>query len=130
MGLLVRLVHDDRRGLWRSAFFAMAAIILVGSVVDTGQSAVSGINDKLQHGLAFAGLALTARLAFTRQPLWTVLLPALLCFGLLIECIQYFLPWREFSLADLVADAVGLVPGVLAADVWRVRVQTRAESGA
>lgn len=31
------------------------------------------------------------------------------CFGLIIEVYQIFLPYREFSLADLAVDWVGIV---------------------
>ena len=33
----------------------------------------------------------------------------LMAFGLLIEVIQYFLPYRTFSLYDLGADAIGVL---------------------
>jgi VanZ family protein len=34
---------------------------------------------------------------------------ALAVFGLLIEIIQYFLPWRSFSLLDWLADIIGIL---------------------
>ena len=37
----------------------------------------------------------------------------LLAFGLQIEIVQYFLPNREFSLLDVVADGVGIALGVV-----------------
>lgn len=110
--------------LWRSAFLLSASIVLAGSVIDAGSSAVSGLDDKLQHLLAFAGLAAMARMGFPQLPVRTVLLPGLLGYGLLIECIQWFLPWREFSLPDLAADAAGAVTGMLAAEAWRRRTRS------
>lgn len=69
----------------------------------------TGINDKLAHGLTFLGLALLAERAFPGRPFdWTRWLP-LLTYGLVIEIIQYHLPYRSFSLADLAADAAGLL---------------------
>lgn len=123
-------VQACRTKLWRSVFFVAASIVLAGSLIDTGTSAVSGIDDKLQHLLAFAGLAATATLGFPRLSVWAILLPALLVYGLAIECIQWFLPWREFSLLDLAADAAGAVPGVLAAQTWQCRSRTREEDAA
>lgn len=114
--------------LWRSAFLLSASIVLAGSVIETGSSVVSGLDDKLQHLLAFAGLAVMACMGFPQLPVRTVLLPALIGYGLLIECIQWFLPWREFSLLDLLADAAGALPAMLAAEAWRRRTRTGGEA--
>jgi len=35
--------------------------------------------------------------------------PGLLAYGMLIECIQWLLPWRQFSLGDWAADAAGVL---------------------
>ena len=32
-------------------------------------------------------------------------------YGVIIECIQYLLPYRSFSLLDILADAVGAIGG-------------------
>jgi VanZ family protein len=65
-------------------------------------------NDKLKHLAAFLLLAQLSDAAFPRRPWnWRKFIP-LLGYGLLLECIQYFVPNRFFSLADLLADAVGL----------------------
>lgn len=65
--------------------------------------------DKLNHVLAFAVLAWLADLAYPgsgrARSRWTLLL----AYGLAIEVIQGFLPYREFSLADLAADAAGIL---------------------
>ncbi len=41
----------------------------------------------------------------------------LLCavFGATIEVIQLFLPWRSFEWADMIADTLGALAGILAA---------------
>ena len=65
-------------------------------------------NDKLKHLAAFLLLAYLSDAAFPRRPWnWRKFVP-LLGYGLLLECIQYFLPHRFFSLADIAADAIGL----------------------
>ena len=52
---------------------------------------------------------------------------SLLAFGLFIEVVQYFLPYRQFSLLDLAADGIGIwlyVAGVrlvISARVGRTR---------
>lgn len=67
------------------------------------------INDKVGHIVAFLLLAFLADFSFPNEGFgWSKILP-LLGYGLLIEIIQYFLPYRLFSLLDLAADATGLV---------------------
>jgi VanZ family protein len=68
--------------------------------------------DKLNHGVAF--MVLYILLSFASKRLNTtakVLL--LLVFAFQIEIVQYFLPYREFSLLDVVADMIGVGLGYL-----------------
>ncbi|MFQ5487580.1 MAG: VanZ family protein [Gammaproteobacteria bacterium] len=72
-------------------------------------SVVQDINDKLQHFTAFYALALLLDFAFPHSPYrWRKLL-LLVSYGLLIETVQYFLPWRSFSLFDWLVDIVALL---------------------
>ncbi len=70
---------------------------------------VEDINDKAEHGFAFYALALLADFSFPQKGFGRAKVLSLLSYGLAIEIIQYFLPYRSFSLLDLSADAVGLV---------------------
>ena len=70
---------------------------------------VEDINDKAEHGIAFYVLALLADFSFPQNGFGRAKALSLLGYGLAIEIIQYFLPYRSFSLIDLGADAVGLV---------------------
>jgi len=65
-------------------------------------------NDKLEHLLAFYGLALLTDFSFRDSRYGLVKVAGLLGYGLLIELIQSFIPYRSFSLWDLGADAFGL----------------------
>lgn len=112
---------DRAVAAWRLLFLSAVLGVLVGSVIDTGPSALQDVDDKLQHLFAFALLAVLASGGFPQLPLWRTLVPALLAYGLAIECLQSVLPWREFSLLDLAADAAGVVPGAFAAQAWRGR---------
>ena len=111
-------------GAARALFVLALLVISVGSVIDAGSSPAVTLNDKLQHILGFGLLALLAHAAFPRCSPWTRILPGLLGYGLLMECVQCLLPWREFSLLDLVADLCGavLVLGAIA-------LKTRAGGG-
>ncbi len=72
--------------------------------------------DKLNHAGAFAALTVVAIFAFprSRRSLW-LLLAGLLCFGGAIEIAQSFTPTRSAEWGDLLADAVGMAAGALAA---------------
>lgn len=73
------------------------------------ETPVARVNDKLGHSTAFLSLAFLLDFASPRAD-WGVrkLLP-LLAYGLFIEVVQYFLPYRTASLLDLAADGLGLL---------------------
>ena len=62
--------------------------------------------DLALHAMAFTGLTLPALCLF--RPKLPVLV-ACLGFGVMLEVAQYFTPDREPSLADVAADAVGIL---------------------
>lgn len=68
---------------------------------------VQDINDKAEHGIAFYALALFADFSFPQSGFGRAKALSLLSYGLAIEIIQYFLPYRSFSLLDLGAGATG-----------------------
>lgn len=73
------------------------------------ETPVASVNDKLGHSAAFLCLAFLLDFATPRETWgWRKLLP-LFAYGLGIELVQYFLPYREFSLWDLAADTLSLV---------------------
>ncbi len=100
------------RTLWRVLFALSVLAILVLATADTRFPLPSTPSDKLNHLLAFLELTLLARLGWPAlQAFW--LIPGLLAFGLAIEGVQANLPYRDFSLADLAADACGIGLGLL-----------------
>jgi len=79
----------------------------VGSVL--GPLGILGI-DKYLHGLAYAGLAtvLAYAMADWRPPIAAIaVFVVAAAFGLGVELVQLPLPYRQFSLLDLVANATG-----------------------
>ena len=66
------------------------------------------INDKLGHLLAFLALALVADYSFPDKDFLIPKALPLLAYGIGIEIVQYFIPYRSFSVLDMVADAAGL----------------------
>jgi VanZ family protein len=86
------------------------AVLLIGYLAfgKLEASPITRINDKLEHAAAFLALAFLLDFAWPRRG-WHVHKAApLLAYGLFIELVQYFLPYREFSLWDLAADSLGL----------------------
>ena len=73
--------------------------------------------DKAQHALAFAVLAVLARLGWPQVPAWRWCL-ALVAYGVLIELAQAATSWRHGSVADALADAVGVVAGLGVVALW------------
>ena len=65
------------------------------------------INDKVAHAVTFSVLAfLFSHTLGNKYGFQAIVILA--AFGLLIELIQYFLPWRSFSWLDWIADLMGI----------------------
>jgi VanZ family protein len=79
--------------------------------------------DKFNHLAAFAALSFSATLGWRGpRPLQIGVLLALLGYGGLIELLQMFVPNRSAEWSDLLADAIGIGIGALAAaSVLRLR---------
>lgn len=99
--------------------------VLLAALIDAPDALDYGLGDKVSHLLTFFVLGALAESACPRSPL-RCLAAGLLGYGLLIECLQYFVPWREFSLLDWAADGVGLLLWLLLA--WPLRRSALAES--
>ena len=65
--------------------------------------------DKVNHAVAYAVLALTADRAFPAAAYWLPKALPLFAYGLLMEILQQNVPGRFFERLDLVANALGLV---------------------
>ncbi|MBJ6136599.1 VanZ family protein [Marinobacter litoralis] len=108
--LLDSLLRQTR--LWQTVFFLSLAAILYLATTSQSYPIPSSANDKINHLIAFAELTIVTRLAWPRLGFyWYV--PALLSFGFALEAIQATLPYRDFSLADVLADALGIAIGML-----------------
>ncbi|MBZ0157392.1 MAG: VanZ family protein [Alphaproteobacteria bacterium] len=64
------------------------------------------LGDKISHVLAFTSLGFLIDGAYSGSFLKKG--AVLLSYGFFIEIVQYFLPFREFSLFDIGADSVGI----------------------
>jgi len=112
------------RALWQFALLASIAAILFLATTAGPLPVLSAPSDKVNHLLAFLELTLLVRLGWPQlKPLYFV--PLLLGFGMLIEIVQATLPYRDFSLADVAADAAGIAAGMLIWP-WLQRFSTKA----
>ncbi|PSP80459.1 antibiotic resistance protein VanZ [Halobacteriales archaeon QS_1_68_20] len=75
--------------------------------------------DKWVHAVAYGGLAVTVAYAVPARSRTRLVIAvgAAVGFGLVVESVQYGLPFRSFDLVDATANATG---AVLAAAVWRL----------
>lgn len=100
------------RRLWQAVLFLSIAAILYLATTNSSYPIPASANDKINHLIAFIELTIVTRLAWPRlSAFWY--LPALLGFGFALEVVQANLPYRDFSLADVLADALGIAIGML-----------------
>lgn len=98
--------------LWRAALILSAMAILYLATTSQPYPIPSAPNDKVNHLLAFIQLTVVTRLAWPGlSRIWVAL--GVMAFGLAIEITQAQLPYRDFSLLDLAADAAGVAIGLL-----------------
>jgi VanZ family protein len=89
----------------------LAVTVAVISYIATAQidaPELQQTNDKLLHLLAFGALALLLDFSFPQSGFGLRKALILFGYGLLIEVVQYFIPYRELSFYDLLADATGI----------------------
>lgn len=102
------------RGRTTTFGFRVALIVAIVTVLYLATTPlevplVEDFDDKVNHVLAFFGLALLLDFSFPGSNLDARKVLALLAFGMLIEIIQYHLPYRTFSLLDWAADGLGIL---------------------
>lgn len=93
---------------FRSALVLAVGVTLYFAFTPVDDSIGDQLDDKLNHFLAFAVLAFLADFSFPQQRFAISKVLPLLAFGVVIEGVQYFLPSREASLYDVLADGVGI----------------------
>jgi VanZ family protein len=94
--------------VFRISLAAAVTGILILAATPLEYPVVSGINDKLNHIFAFFVLALLADFSFPEKKFISSVFFPLMGYGMVIEIIQHFLPYRMSSLFDVAADALGI----------------------
>lgn len=94
--------------VFRISLAAAVSGILILAITPLQYPVISGINDKLNHIVAFFVLSLLADLSFPEKNFFPAIFLPLMGYGLTIEIIQHVLPYRMFSLFDVAADTLGI----------------------
>ncbi len=65
--------------------------------------------DKINHMLAFFVLAIFCQFSFPdKKFIYSTFIP-LIIYAIFIEIVQYFLPFRTFSILDIIADLTAII---------------------
>ena len=105
-------LHAWRGRPWWGRGVLWASLLLVAylSLMPYEGNLLDNQRDKLAHLMVYAALTVLAYLAYQRVAmLW--LLAALLMYSVGLEVGQYFVPGRFLSLADVIANVLGLLLG-------------------
>ena len=102
--------------LYRIIFFLSLLIVFYLSIVPAAAipyiAALDFISDKLIHGLIFLFLSFVGlKCHFSISK--TSLLIMIFSFGLTIEVIHYYHPYRFFEIADLIANLIGIIAALV-----------------
>jgi VanZ family protein len=102
--------------LYRSIFFLSLLIIFYLSIVPATAipniAALDFLSDKLIHTLIFLFLSFVGlKCHFNISK--TFLLTMIFSFGLTIEVIHYYHPYRFFEIADLIANLIGILAALV-----------------
>ena len=86
-----------------------AAVIIISYLVFSQPNYPQTIPnmDKVGHLVSFFSLAYLTHLAF--KPKWYTLAIILSCYAIFIELVQSKLPYRSASIADFIADMIGVL---------------------
>ena len=116
------LFDQRKRRNWRLLLLCLLAVVSWFAFMPSTPHDELPHLDKLRHLLAFASLALVAALGWPPAPGSNIRIAGgLMVYGLFIELMQTQLPTRTGSLADWLADGVGIGIGLLLHQALRRR---------
>ncbi|MEZ5500001.1 MAG: VanZ family protein [Steroidobacteraceae bacterium] len=98
---------------WLAVGILIAAFVLVTGLVPPRRLPALGLSDKVEHALAYLGLALWF-VGIVARSRYLVLAGALFLFGVAIEILQHLTGWgRRADPYDVLANSVGIVLGLV-----------------
>ena len=101
--------------LFRVALLTATVVIMHFATAPLDRVPFVGLGDKVLHVSAFLVLAALIDFSFPTSAFDVRKLTTLMAYGLTIEIVQHFLPFRSFSLLDWLADGAGIALYVAAA---------------
>jgi VanZ family protein len=110
-----------KKKYYKVLFFITTFVVFVLAIVPNDQIKLDIDNaDKLKHFTAFFVLSFLLNRASSTIAHRLRNMGALLGFGIFIEIIQLFLPFRESSIDDIIADSVGILVFQLLLSLFRL----------
>ncbi len=108
-------------------FWVLLACIVAASLFAQPEGAKPPADDKLLHFVAYACLAISARIAFPLFPSAGILWLSLFSVSVALEFGQLLVPSRHFETYDMAANGIGLLIGMA---IWKLLsgLQRRAAS--
>lgn len=114
--------------LWMLIGWLLVAGIILASVIPDVRLAVlsSGMSDKIAHGFSYFLLMLWFSGLYMRR-YQLVVAVSVIVLGMVLEAIQWQLPYRMFDLNDLLANLIGVASGfifaILLSAGWCQRIE-------
>lgn len=110
--LIQTMLHEKNALTWKVIFWANGILLLYLTLMPSVQQTVSIPNiDKVFHFIGFGAFAFFCVLAFPKLKPWIVVVISTLL-GVLVEIVQSFIPYRGFSVADMLADFLGIIVAI------------------
>lgn len=100
-------------------FWLFLLVVGVASLYPMQPGTLKGGLDKVAHLITYLVLFFSLDFAWSRGRRLVGKLVLLFLFSWLIEVAQHFMPLRQYSLGDLLANFVGLLLGLLSAVLLR-----------
>jgi len=128
MNFLTKILnHRIGRFLQRQAFIiSMLSITTIATLKSSNLPDLVLKSDKVNHVLAFGFLTLMVHISYPKLSTAKKLV-YLLGYGIGLELIQFFLPWRSCSVADLVADVIGIITATAGLEIIKLHHKHIAE---
>ena len=99
--------------IFRCVFVLALCVTTYVTLIDLSEFPPINIWDKLLHASTFLLLSFLLHHSFANtrllSPQHIAQLVFLLCYGIMIEWLQSYTPYREASLLDVLADAAGIL---------------------
>ena len=110
MSLPAKWKNNIDARLWMVAFWCLWCASTILMLLPAKDLPQVNIWDKAEHAGTFFVLMTLAVLGYYKKHSPQRLALLLIAYGVAIECIQFFIPSRSFSVLDMVADASGVLP--------------------